>query len=87
MTVLTFDEQQTPQVSITQNFQETYKCEEFVPVVDKNVDPTWQKMVDNERFALSKGTPPTFIVAYAYIPFLKYLRALIYMMKSNEVTA
>jgi hypothetical protein len=38
-------------------------------VVDKNVDPTWQKMVDNERFALSKGTPPTVIVAYTYIPF------------------
>lgn len=43
------------EVSITQNFQETYKCEEFVPVVDKNVDPTWQKMLDNERFALSKA--------------------------------
>lgn len=88
MTVLTFDEQLTPQVSITQNFQETYKCEEFVPVVDKNVDPTWQKMVDNERFALSKGTPPMFVVAYIHTySFLKYLRALIYIVKSNEVTA
>lgn len=88
MTVLTFDEQQTPQVSITQDFQETYKYEEFVPVVDKKVDLTWQKMVDNERFSLSKGTPPMFIVADIHTySFLKYLWALIYIMKSNEVTA
>ncbi|XP_059435989.1 phosphatidylinositol/phosphatidylcholine transfer protein SFH12 isoform X2 [Corylus avellana] len=43
------------EVSITQDFQETYRYEEFVPVVDKKVDLTWQKMVDNERFSLSKA--------------------------------
>jgi hypothetical protein len=66
VTVLTFDEQST-QISITQNCQETYKCKDFVPMVDKTMDIAWQKMVANDKFSLSKGTSPTFIVAYMLI--------------------
>lgn len=64
VTVLTFDVQYTPQLSITKNYQEAYMFEDLAPMVDKGVDSTWQKMVDNDRVSLSKGTSPTFIVAY-----------------------
>lgn len=88
MTVLTFDVQYKPQLSITKNYQEAYMCEDLAPMVDKGVDSTWQKMVDSDRVSLSKGTSPTFIVAYIlFFFFFKYLLALIYVMNGAEVTA
>ncbi|KAG7969788.1 hypothetical protein I3843_07G049000 [Carya illinoinensis] len=43
------------EVLIPRNRLETYVSEEFVPMVDKSVDSTWQQMVDNDRFSLSKA--------------------------------
>nr|XP_023917876.1 phosphatidylinositol/phosphatidylcholine transfer protein SFH12-like isoform X2 [Quercus suber] len=42
-------------LSITKKYQEAYMCEDLAPMVDKGVDSTWQKMVDNDRVSLSKA--------------------------------
>lgn len=43
------------QVYTTKNLPKSFDYQDFMPLVDKTMDPSWQKMVDNERFTLSKG--------------------------------
>lgn len=43
------------EVHISRNFHNSYKYEAFIPIVDKTVDATWPKMVQNGSFALSKA--------------------------------
>ncbi|KAB1201959.1 Phosphatidylinositol/phosphatidylcholine transfer protein SFH12 [Morella rubra] len=70
------------EVSTAQNCQQNYRCEELVPMVDKTVDPTWQKVVDNGRSAPSKGQVPLHqfsepaISGAEYMPFLKLMAGL-----------
>ncbi|KAL6993522.1 Phosphatidylinositol/phosphatidylcholine transfer protein sfh12 [Sarracenia purpurea var. burkii] len=44
------------EVYTTKNFRKSFDYQDFMPMVDKTVDASWQKVVDNEMFALSKGT-------------------------------
>lgn len=43
------------EVYTTKNLPKSFDYQDFMPLVDKTMDPSWQKMVDNERFTLSKG--------------------------------
>lgn len=40
---------------MSRNCLKSFDYEHFIPMVDKSVDPTWKKVVENDRFALSKG--------------------------------
>ncbi|CAL5369196.1 unnamed protein product [Camellia sinensis] len=42
-------------VFITKNCHKSYDYQDYMPVADKTMESTWKKVVDNERFALSKG--------------------------------
>ncbi|GFY80350.1 Sec14p-like phosphatidylinositol transfer family protein [Actinidia rufa] len=42
-------------VYATKNIHKSFDYQNFMPVVDKTMDASWQKLVENERFALSKG--------------------------------
>ena len=45
--------------------QNSYKYDDFVPMVDKSVDASWQKAVESNKFvALSKGASHLFSVVY-----------------------
>ncbi|XP_068636489.1 phosphatidylinositol/phosphatidylcholine transfer protein SFH12-like [Aristolochia californica] len=37
------------------NFENTYKYDDFIPMVDKAVDVSWKKQILNDDFVLSKG--------------------------------
>ncbi|PSS36508.1 Phosphatidylinositol/phosphatidylcholine transfer protein [Actinidia chinensis var. chinensis] len=41
-------------VYATKNIHKSFDYQNFMPVVDTTMDPSWQKLVENERFALSK---------------------------------
>lgn len=43
------------EVYTTKKIPKSFDYQDFIPVVDKKVDASWQKMVDNERFTPSKG--------------------------------
>lgn len=43
------------QVYTTKKIPKSFDYQDFIPVVDKTMDASWQKMVDNERFTPSKG--------------------------------
>ncbi|PSS06048.1 Phosphatidylinositol/phosphatidylcholine transfer protein [Actinidia chinensis var. chinensis] len=42
-------------VCATKNIHKSFDYQDFIPVVDKTMDASWQKVVENERFALTKG--------------------------------
>ncbi|XP_057489633.1 phosphatidylinositol/phosphatidylcholine transfer protein SFH12-like [Actinidia eriantha] len=42
-------------VYATKNIHKSFDYQDFMPVVDKTMDASWQTLVENERFALSKG--------------------------------
>ncbi|KAG5535959.1 hypothetical protein RHGRI_023671 [Rhododendron griersonianum] len=43
------------EVYTTKKIPKSFDYQDFMPVVDKTMDASWQKMVDNERFTPSKG--------------------------------
>ncbi|TXG59708.1 hypothetical protein EZV62_014281 [Acer yangbiense] len=43
------------QVQLMETLQKSFKHGDIVPVVDKAVASSWQKVVDNERFVFAKG--------------------------------
>ncbi|KAK2657132.1 hypothetical protein Ddye_010184 [Dipteronia dyeriana] len=45
----------TEQVQLMETLQKSFKCGDIVPVVDRAVASSWQKVVDNKRFAFAKG--------------------------------
>lgn len=55
------------QVRINQNFHKSYNYEDFIPIIDKSMNAPWQNVMENDRYALSKGTLPTYNSASTYM--------------------
>lgn len=43
------------EVRINQNFHKSYNYEDFIPIIDKSMNAPWQNVMENDRYALSKG--------------------------------